>query len=208
MKKIVNCILIFFILFAASCKKDKDTDADTVTTQTIHGQVYNLCTDSGLANVTVFLNINNSAGGGSTMQTVSGANGMFSFANVQIHSNNDYTYDLEVQSNTAGGYQPDINGNVVGIDKSKISQTWLINVLPIADYWRLYFPSSITAAIYSDTFTLVIQQNIFHKNVPNGNYKITELICPCTPPPPPINFLDNVSGYWMGWWHTTLDKNS
>ena len=175
MKNIVKCLLVLFILFATCCKKDKDT----VTTATIHGQVYNMCTDSGLVNCTVFLNQN----GSTIAQMQSGAGGNVTFSNVQIHSSSSYTYDLEVQSNTAGGYKPDIDGNVVGIDKSKISQTLAIDVLPIADYWRLYFPSSITTAIYSDTFTLVIQQNIFHKNMPNGNYKITELICPCTPPP-------------------------
>jgi len=208
MKKLA-IICVLGLALASSCKKDSSSN-DTVTTQTIHGQVYNLCTDSGLANCTVFLNINNSTGGGSTLQTISGANGMFSFANVQIHSNSDYTYDLEVQDNTAGGYQPDIDGNDVGIDKSKISQTWMIPVIPIADYWRLYFPSSITSAIYSDTFTLVLQQNILHKNVPSINYSMTLAVCPCPTPTPtawaPINNIGNISGYWMGMWYSTLNK--
>jgi len=77
MKKF-SALLFIVIVFLGSCKKDKDE----VSSQTIHGQVYNLCTDSGMANITVYLQQN----GSNIAQTNSGANGNFSFSNVQIHS--------------------------------------------------------------------------------------------------------------------------
>ncbi len=61
----------------------------------------------------MYLNINNSANGGSTIQTktVSGANGNFTF-NVPIHSSDAYTYELYIPSvsGIGGGIQPAIDG--------------------------------------------------------------------------------------------------
>lgn len=195
------------LVFTISCKKDKDTDL--VTTQTIHGQVYNLCTDSGLENVTVNLNINNS-GGSSSLNTISNSNGDFSFSNVQINSNSKYTYNLEVASVSGiGGASYAINGANIEIDKESLNQFFSLKVAPHANNWRLYLPASITAAIYNDTFTLTLQQKTLHKNDPSiTTYSLTEVIAPCPPPPAPINFIDNMGNYWMGWWETKLDKTS
>lgn len=204
MKKLaVLCVLGFAL--ASSCKKDAAND--TITTQTIHGQVYNLCTDSGLVNCTVFLNINNSASGGSTLQTVSGTNGMFSFANVQIHSSSDYTYDLEVQDNPlACCGKPGIDGAGVGINKSNLTQTYVLNVTPHFNSWNLYFPNTLFTA--SDTFVMTYQQNTYHKNV-TGAYTNWQLVdnCPC-PITTPTHKSAGFDNYWMGWWQVTYNKTT
>ena len=204
--KCFSLLCICVGLFTLSCKKDGAND--TITNQTIHGQVYNLCTDSGLANVTVFLNINNSNGGRSTLQTVSGANGMFSFANVQIHSNSDYSYNLEVQDNSIGGGNIlAIDGTEVGINKGNLNQSYGLNVIPHCKVWHIYLPAG-TNITSNDTFALTLQQNIYHKNVigTGTNWQLIDHFPPAPQPPYPANYIDITYNYWMGWWHTTLDK--
>jgi hypothetical protein len=190
--------LYFLILLSVySCKKDKDT----ITTSSVNGQIYSLCNDSGLANVIVFLNINNS-GGNSSLSTTSGANGNFSFNNVQIHSSSDYSYSLNVHSNGAGGYKPAIDGSTINIDKLKINQKQILNVVPHFNYWYLYFPNTLFTS--NDTFVLTLQQNVFHSNFPSHIYQsISNCPCPITIP---THFAGGLSDYCMGRWQVTLDK--
>lgn len=197
-KKIIG--LLLFVVVLGSCKKDKDV----ISSQSIHGQIYNLCNDSGLVNVSVFLQENSKT----IMQTVSGSNGNFSFTNAQIHSSNDYTYNIVVQSvdYIGGGVQPAIDGDDVEINKSNLSQTFILNVVPHAKIWGLYFPSSISSSIYNDTFTLVLQQKTYLKNAPSAVNTLTMCNCPCPQPSPPKNLIDNLHYYTMGWWYSTLNK--
>ena len=91
-------ILTSSLIFFASCKKDKDM----VTTHKVKGMVFNNCTDSGLANVTVYLNISDGKNI-NTVQTISDALGNFTFDNVQIHSASNYKYAIYIPSKS-GGY--------------------------------------------------------------------------------------------------------
>ena len=193
-----------------SCKKDSSSSTDSIIAQSIHGQVYNFCTDSGLANVTVFLNINNSANGGTTIQTktVSGTNGNFTF-NVPVHSSNDYTYELKIPSvsGIGGGTQPAIDGCDGDIIKSNINNIQKLCVVPHSGDITLFFPGNVNYTP-NDTFLLTIQQNILHKNVPSAVYSLTISIGPYPAPAPPINALCNIGSYWMGLWHTTLNRTT
>ncbi len=78
---IIACLFIF-----ACCKKDKDQ----IILHDIKGMVYNNCTDSGLANVTVYLK----DGKGLNLSTVSDAVGNFIFRGVDIHSSSQYNYNI------------------------------------------------------------------------------------------------------------------
>ncbi len=102
-------ILTSSLIFFASCKKDKDM----VTTHTVKGMVFNNCTDSGLANVTVYLNISDGKNTNET-QTISDAQGNFTFDNVQIHSASNYTYAIYIPSksgiNGGGGTEVGFQG--------------------------------------------------------------------------------------------------
>ena len=95
MKRILIAIVASVLVVFTSCKKDSNSN-DSIIAQNVHGQVYNFCTGSGLANVTVYLKIheNNNI---STIQTVSGTNGGFTF-NLSIHSSDNYTYELYIPS--------------------------------------------------------------------------------------------------------------
>jgi hypothetical protein len=195
MKHFVLYILILLSVY--SCKRDKDI----MTTASINGQVYNLCNDSGLANVIIFLNIKSSAAN-SSLSTISGADGNFSFNNIQMHSSSDYIYNLNIPSNSAGGYKPAIDGVTIDIDKSKINQKQILNVAPHFKYWQLYLPNTLFTA--NDTFMLTFQQNTMHMNVASSNWQLIDN-CPC-PISTPTHLAGGFSNYWTGWWQVIYNK--
>jgi len=92
----------------------------------------------------------------------------------------------------------------MSIIKSNINQNQMLEVVPRIQNMYLYFPAN-TALTINDTFTLVLQQNIFHKNVPNGVYQIVAGDSP-TYPPPHNNFIGSIGSYPMGRWKVILDK--
>ena len=202
MKKIVNCILILFVLFAIACKKDNGKDTDVVSTQNIHGQVFNLCTDSGLVNCTVFLKEN----GNTIAQLNSGTGGNFTFNSVQIHSSSSYSYAVETIDNPdGGGGLPAISGGIASINKENLSQMYVLKVIPIVIQWFLYFPNG-TVDPCTDTVLLTLQQKVFHKNYPSGNYFLTLRNSPTFTYTGSSNYIGDPAPYWMGWWYSTLTR--
>jgi hypothetical protein len=186
----------------SACKKD--SDKDTLSSHTINGRVYNQCTDSGLVNCTVFLKEN-----GNTMaQLNSGANGNFTFSNVQIHSGSKYSYSLKTIDNPdGGGGLPPIDGGAVALNKDNLGQTYVLQVIPKCLQWFLYFPAgTVVSSTSNDTLLLTLQQKIFHKNYPSGNFLITLYNSPTYTYSGTGNYIGDLSFEWMGWWYSTLSK--
>jgi hypothetical protein len=197
MKNIFKYTFLFCLLSTFACKKK-----DSISNHTISGQVYNLCTDSGIGNITVYIREN----GGRIAQTVSSVNGNFTLSNVSVHSNSDYKYEIYIPSVNGSGTGPEIgiDGFDLTLDKSKIGQSIVCNVVPHLKMWNLYFPVG-TSLTVSDTFTLMLQQNIFRKNNSSGK----NVIAVCNSPaiaPPDTNYIGGINDYPMGWWYSTLDK--
>ena len=192
-------VFLIFLLLSASCKKEQDM----VTTQALHGQVYNMCTDSGLVNCTVFLKLN----GSNIAQMQSGASGNFTFNNVQIHSSSSYTYALATIDNPdGGGGLPPIWGASVAIEKGNSNRPYILQVIPETLQWYLYFPSGVSV-VSTDTIFLSLQQKVFHKNLPNGVYVSSLYNCPTyTFSGIHNNYISDESFSWMGWWFSTLIK--
>ena len=95
-------LLLLATLVFLSCKKEQDT----VSVHDIKGMVFNNCTDSGLAKVTVFLK----DGQGLNLSTVSDAIGNFKFNAVSIHSSSEYSYAIYIQSKSGNiGSAPTID---------------------------------------------------------------------------------------------------
>ena len=199
MKKTLLCIVLCIVIFTR-CKKE----TDTITTATLHGQVYNMCTDSGLVNCTVFLKQN----GNTLAQMQSGAGGNFSFSNVQIHSSSSYSYALATIDNPDGaGTLPPIAGGVAAINKSNLGQNYVLQVIPITLQWWLYFPAgTVVSSTVNDTLLLILQQKIFRKNFPSGNYLITLQNSPTYTFSGTGNYIGDLSFEWMGWWYSTRTK--
>ncbi len=113
MKKITLTAVIIF-LFLLSYRKEKNT----VTTHDIKGMVFNNCTDSGLANVTVYL----SDAQGLNTSTQSDVNGNFNFSNTKIHSSNKYKYAINIPSKSGDAATTfehcGFNGDAIGFVSS------------------------------------------------------------------------------------------
>src|SRR5688572_12507044 len=73
--------------------------------QKINGVVFNNCTDSGLAKVTVFLRTYRDGNLYEEQNTVSGTEGSFRFEKVSIHSSDDYSYAIYIPGKSGYGAQ-------------------------------------------------------------------------------------------------------
>ena len=190
MKTTLYFLFIWFLVFAFGCKKD----ADVISTQTIHGQVFNVCTDSGLANIPVYLQEN----GINIAQTVSGANGNFSFINAKTHSSGDYNYALYVYSH--GAASPAIDGASVPVMNFATTLNYVVKVRTRLYSGSTYFRN--TTFLQTDTFSYVLQQTIFHKNVPYDDSWQVSQSSPCNYCP--TNYMGNISNFPSGMWRVTL----
>ena len=163
----VKSIYIFvFLVIALSCKKEKDT----VTHHDIKGMVYNNCTDSGLANVTVFLQ----DGQGLNLSTVSGVNGSFSFGSIQVHSNSKYNYVLYIPSKSGTNATTfeycGFDGTRLYFNHDEADVFFKPRVTPRYLSLNLFCNKSpITGA--NDSIMFFFTNNTFHKNVPDYPYK-------------------------------------
>jgi hypothetical protein len=202
-KTVIYCLVLLFIgFFLTDCKKD----TSNLQTATIKGSVFNLCTNKNLAGIVVYFETKGPKGNSSVAVT-SDPNGNFAFSDVSINMSSDYNYVLIIESKSGIGNGPEVgfDGVNIGINKSDLGHIFTLGVVPHFKTWNLYFPAGTTTTI-NDTFSLTLQQKIFHANVPgNSNYKLTICDSP-TFPPPTTNSIGAVSNYWMGWWYSTLDK--
>ena len=158
---LVLCVILF-----AACKKDKDT----VATKNINGMVYNNCTDSGLANVTVFLQ----DGQGLNQSTVSGADGNFSFNNVQIHSNSKYEYVIYIPSKSGDGAKTfeycGFDGARMYFNHDEADVFLKPRVTPRFLLFTIYCNKSPITNV-SDSVRFYCTNYTFHKNVTNNPYR-------------------------------------
>ncbi|MEO8761085.1 MAG: hypothetical protein ABI448_09350 [Bacteroidia bacterium] len=167
-------LLIVITAFVLSCKKD-----DVVSSQTIRGRVYNLCNDSAMTGVFVYVFENNNV----TAQGVSDATGSFLISNVQIHSNSHYVYTLS---------------SAITIDKNNPSAFHTLGFVQTGSL-SLHLPKR---ALLTDTFQLTMQQNVYHKNYPSGNY----IVNISGPPTNQSGDIGNGNELVIGWWHLTTDR--
>lgn len=189
---IIVCLLIGVSIF--SCKKEKDT----ITQHDIKGMVFNNCTDSGLANITVFLQ----DGQGLNLSTVSGANGSFNFNNVQIHSNTKYDYVIYIPSKSGTNATTfeycGFDGTTMYFNHDEADIFFMPRVTPRYLYFCMDFPNS-TIIPNGDSIRLYYYQKKIHKNVPDlpfdgiiGKYGIYDIGCG--------------ANYPMGQWNMVIDK--
>lgn len=162
--KIILFILSTTLIIFCSCKKDKDV----IALHTINGMVFNNCTDSGLENVTVYLNINDGKST-SSRQTISDSNGNFSFDGVSIHSSSKYSYAIYIPSksgiNGGGGTEVGFNGTTLNFNYDEVDMFFKPRVTP--KFLFLCYQSNATFPIMQpDSLDIYFEQKTFHKNVP------------------------------------------
>ncbi|MFN8231118.1 MAG: hypothetical protein U0V03_09390 [Bacteroidia bacterium] len=163
MKIIITLITCTLLLFT-SCKRD------TVTTHDIKGMVFNNCTDSGLANVTVYLQDNK----GLNLSTLSDVNGNFVFSGVKIHSSDKYSYGLNIPSKSGIGATTfeyaGFNGESVNFSPNEADEFFKLKVTPKYLNFQVFCNKSIITNA-NDSILFYCSNYVFHKNVPSANYR-------------------------------------
>ncbi|OFY82247.1 MAG: hypothetical protein A3F72_09450 [Bacteroidetes bacterium RIFCSPLOWO2_12_FULL_35_15] len=195
--------MLIFTLFFTTCKKDEE--ADYIKKETIRGNVRNDCTGKGFANVEVKLLERHEKGHNNVEVTsysyTTDTSGDFIFKDIDIHSSSKYSYAEFIESH----YTPDYTFIGVGpleIEKSHMSVFNQIGLNATFNICVLHLPPA-AIIISPDTFTITLEQRIFHSYRPEMIYKLnwpSNLF-----PSPPNNYL-NFGGHAMGLWHITFDK--
>ena len=131
--------------------------------------VFNNCTDSGLANVTVFLE----DGQGLNLSTVSGANGNFSFDNVKMHSNAKHDYVIYIPSKSGTNATTfeycGFDGTRMYFNHDEADIFFMPRVKPFYLFFTVYCkPLNISSQ--SDSIVFHSYQYVLHKNKPSDVY--------------------------------------
>jgi hypothetical protein len=180
-----------------SCKKASQPPSY----KTIKGMVYNTCTDSGLAGVEIFLEIFRNEKYISRTRQLSSSGGYFLFENVPVYLDNDYEYAVHIPSRSgdvarAPG-EESFTGCTMYFSGSEADKFLQPPVTP--SFLFLCFKANITFPISQpDSLLIILQQPIFHKNVPDfpytGQISNFSSLESCT------------SNYPMGWWIVETKK--
>ncbi|MCC7534140.1 MAG: hypothetical protein IT246_09385 [Bacteroidia bacterium] len=158
---IIACLFIF-----ACCKKDKDQ----IILHDIKGMVYNNCTDSGLANVTVYLK----DGKGLNLSTVSDAVGNFIFKGVDIHSSSQYNYNIYIPSKSGTNATTfeycGFVGTTLSFNYDEADMFFKPRVMPRYLSLNLFCNKSpITDS--NDSIMFFFTNSTLHKNMPDYPYR-------------------------------------
>lgn len=199
-------------LFFLQCKKDKK-DKDEITVQTLNGMVFNNCTDSGLAGVKVYFKTIKDNSVISSRETVSDANGNFSFSNAEIHSNDAFQYSIYIPSVSGIGAQlPEhsiFNGTSIYFSKNDASTFLKPRVTP--GYFNFCFKINNSSPITSpDSISYYFEQKTLKKNEPSITFgypnnsatgkgiMFTNL--------PVLTTMGCTGTRWMGKWKIVVEK--
>ncbi len=192
--KLIAYTFIFILSLFTYCKKEKDI----ISTHTIKGMVYNTCTDSGIANVVVYLK----DGLGLDIAALSDGNGNFEFSSVKIHSSSKYNYALYIPSKSGiGATTPNyagFNGTTLSFNANEADVFFKPRVTPKYLFFCIDFVNNVNIPA-SDSIKLYYYQKVFHKNLPelpyDGSVDKAGIFDPgCG------------SNYPMGLWNIVIDK--
>lgn len=166
MRTILLASIAVFFFFAHCRKKEKDE----ITQHDIKGMVYNNCTDSGLANVTVYLK----DGQGLDLSTVSDASGNFIFPGVKIHSHSKYTYNIYIPSKSGDNATTfeycGFIGTSLFFNYNESDLFFKPRVTPRYLKFDIYCVKSPTTSI-TDSILFYCSNLTFKKNVPDYPYR-------------------------------------
>ncbi len=201
MKKLITVSFLFFLVLFTNCKKEKDV----VTEQTVNGMVYNQCTDSGLAGVTVFIKIYKDNSEFNSYQTISGSGGNFSFNCVNIYNSTKYSYALKIPSKSGIGATTieycGFIGTTISFTKDESNTFFKPKVIPTFLNLSVFHTYSGSVTNLNDSIQTVFTQLVYHKNIPTlpfsfggGTYGTIGS----------SNY--SIGNYPMGFWNITIDK--
>lgn len=186
----------------AACRDGKK---DVITKHTIRGTVFNNCTDSGLAGVKVFLQtFKKDKALVQQRETVSGEGGKFEFRDAEIHSSDEYSYALHMESKSGTSAKtPEhagFDGTTMYFNSNEVNIDFILKVTPRFLFFTLVFDKQSGVSI-NDSIRLNYRQEIFHKNVANLPYSLFAKCNGTT-----LTQKGTISGFPMGTWAIEFDK--
>lgn len=160
-------ILIVITLVNFSCKREK------IIYQTIKGEVFNLCNDSTVANVPVYL-----MGGKNDIafkiKTYSNTGGTFEFKNVELRESYSYALYIPTSLDTIDMYHQHVEFLGGGCTKYfTINEAYNYHILKVDPFslWGITFKCNSCNSITSpDSLSVYLWQPIVKKNMPDAPY--------------------------------------
>jgi len=207
MKYIKILALLFSILLSSSCRKDKVSK-----NKTIQGSVINLYTGTPVAGLKVrlksvldrtigsFFNISKGKYSVTLTETLTDANGNFSFTDIEIHSNPDYSYSLFTYS----GYTSQTNGapyndDEKSIDKGNLGANIILEVKPTISSLNIQMIPAFNI-IYPDSINIKCQPKYPIEPNTYSNRTLTSTILKSGNPILVLRYDP------MGWWYIYINK--
>src|SRR5690606_33837498 len=137
-------------------------------------------------------------------ETLSGEGGKFEFSDVEIHSSDRYNYALHIESKSGAAAQiPEhcgFNGTTMYFFRHEIEMEFQPRVTP--KFLRCCMQLvNLMKVNYPDSISIVPEQRVFHKNVPNLPHTVG--IGPGTIGGTPLCGWGN---FPMGLWHLKIEK--
>jgi len=217
MKNSIAFILVFLICLSLTrCRKEApsiDTPSengqkDSLIYKDVKGMVFNLCTDSGIAGVKVYLEIYQAKKLVKKYSGVSGEGGTFLFKDAELHLNKEFTYNIYIPSKS-GIMAKDaetcgIQGGSYGFTLDEVNNSMNPRVIPSFISLSVYFMGKHLDS--SDSIITRFTQNTYHKNVPDYPYKFAlgKEGSPFADDFP--NTRTGLGNYPMGLYHIVVDK--
>jgi hypothetical protein len=136
--------------------------------------VFNTCTDSGLAGLKVYLKMYYRKKEFADYTTTSDAAGNYTFANVEIHADQDYEQCVHIPSKSGDNARDFETCGILGTSMwftfEEADVFMKPRVRPSFIYFAFYFPRQQTT-VASDSIIARFEQRTYHKNVPDYPYK-------------------------------------
>ena len=189
-KRLYILLIVGIFIVSLSCKKTKDK----ALIPDITGTVINACTDSGMANLTVYLTLFNAASHPINYQTTTNANGGFTFPNLTLQSSGVFNSLIKVTNST------NFVGQTNVFVDSLAKKPFLLTVIPNSPSLIIYFNHSPTTAGTDSVITSLVQNklNLSISGAGNGpSYKYYGNTAAAT---------DTIYNIPMGWWHINSNR--
>jgi hypothetical protein len=160
--------LLFALFSCSKCEK-----RDIIARKPVKGMVFNNCTDSGLANMKVYLQTFKGNSLVNSQEAVTGQEGYFAF-DADIHSSEKYSYAIHIPSKSGGistGFtEVAFNGTTMYFSKEESDVFMRPHVTPGFLTYTTEYITAITNK--QDSVRVLSEQRTYHKNKPDMPYQI------------------------------------
>jgi hypothetical protein len=177
----LKTIFILLTIFNwSACRKEgpiinpnEKLTEDSLIYRDVKGMVYNVCTDSGIAGIKVYLNVMFKNKLFKKYETLSGRNGEYMFPEAELHSDRNFEYSIYIPSKS-GDLAKDfetcgIRGTNMIFNLAESDIFMKPRVVPKFIFLAMYFIGQHIDP--ADSVVARFEQPVYHRNVPDYPYK-------------------------------------